>query len=124
ASHELQTPLATSKAVIDVALGDPNLDHAHDLLTDLRELSTRSTRTVTALLDLAVAEDGDLNRQTIAVDTMVQEVLDEHRPQAAVAEVELRLARTSPASVEADSVLLRLMLHNLVSNAIQHNTRP
>ncbi|MDJ1642739.1 sensor histidine kinase [Streptomyces pakalii] len=124
ASHELQTPLATSKAVIDVALGDPDLDHVHGLLTDLRELSTRSTQTVTALLDLAAAQDGDLDRQTIAVDTMVQEVLNEHRSQAAVAEVELRLARTSPASVDADSVLLRLMLHNLVSNAIQHNTRP
>ncbi len=124
ASHELQTPLATSQAVIDVALGDPNLGHVHDLLTDLRQLSTRSTQTVTALLDLAAAEDGELNRQTVALDAVVQQVLSEQRPQAAVVDVELRLAPTSPVPVKADPVLLRLMLDNLVSNAIQHNTKP
>ncbi|MGW2261322.1 sensor histidine kinase [Streptomyces sp. NPDC001780] len=124
ASHELQTPLAASQAVIDVALGDPNLGHMHDLLTDLRQLSTRSTQTVTALLDLAAAEDGELNRQTVALDAVIQQVLSEQRPQAAVVDVELRLAPTSPAPVKADPVLLRLMLDNLVSNAIQHNTKP
>ncbi|MGS2590094.1 sensor histidine kinase [Streptomyces hebeiensis] len=124
ASHELQTPLAASQAVIDVALGDPNLGHMRDLLTDLRQLSTRSTQTVTALLDLAAAEDGELNRQTVALDAVVQQVLSEQRPQAAVVDVELRLAPTSPVPVKADPVLLRLMLDNLVSNAIQHNTKP
>ncbi|WP_055555151.1 HAMP domain-containing sensor histidine kinase [Streptomyces sp. NBRC 110028] len=124
ASHELQTPLAASQALIDVALGDPNPGHMHDLLTDLRQLSTRSTQTVTALLDLAAAEDGELNRQTVALDAVIQQVLSEQRPQAAVVDVELRLTPTPPAPVKADPVLLRLMLDNLVSNAIQHNTKP
>ncbi|MFD8386812.1 sensor histidine kinase [Streptomyces sp. NPDC059679] len=124
ASHELQTPLAASQALIDVALGDPNLGHMHDLLTDLRQLSTRSTQTVTALLDLAAAEDGELNRQTVALDAVIQQVLSEQRPLAAVVDVELRLTPTPPAPVKADPVLLRLMLDNLISNAIQHNTKP
>ncbi|MFE8910472.1 sensor histidine kinase [Streptomyces globisporus] len=124
ASHELQTPLAAGQAVIDVALGDPDLGHLRDVLTDLRQLSTRSTQTVRALLDLAATEDGELNRQRVALDAAIHQVLSEHRPRAADADVELRISSTSPAQVKADPVLLRLMLDNIVSNAIQHNTRP
>ncbi|NYS17412.1 HAMP domain-containing histidine kinase [Streptomyces sp. SJ1-7] len=124
ASHELQTPLATGQALIDVALGDPNLRPVHDLLNDLRQLSTRSTRTVTALLDLAAAQEGSLDRQTVALDAAVRRAVEEHRPQAAAADVQLRFAVPPPVCVSADPVLLRLMLDNLVGNAIQHNTRP
>ncbi|MET8556224.1 HAMP domain-containing sensor histidine kinase [Streptomyces sp. NPDC004959] len=124
ASHELQTPLATSQAVIDVALGDPELRHVHDLLTDLRHLSTRSTQTVRALLDLAAVEDGELDRQTVALDAVLQQVLSEQRARAALVDVELRHTATSPVPITADPVLLRLMLDNLVDNAVQHNTRP
>ncbi|SFR69959.1 Signal transduction histidine kinase [Agromyces sp. CF514] len=136
ASHELRTPLATTRAMLDVALSSAGAGDAAGaagaagagsaagtaLLERLRETNERSIATVEALLDLSEAEAGEASTEPIELGELAASVVEEARPEAALAGVRIDLA-VAPGTVSGDRVLLRQMLVNLVQNGIRHNVR-
>ncbi|MGI5441973.1 sensor histidine kinase [Streptomyces shenzhenensis] len=122
ASHELRTPLATTQAVIDDALADEPPGPAHDLLQDLRTLNSRSVRTVHTLLDLADTQAGRGTREETDLTSVVRQEAEAHR--TAALENDLTMSETlDPAVVDAEAALVRLMVRNLLDNAVRHNHR-
>ncbi|WP_022891512.1 sensor histidine kinase [Agromyces subbeticus] len=125
ASHELRTPLATTRTMLDVAISSPRSSREPGLpdialLERLRETNERSIATVEALLDLSEAEAGAAATVPVELAELAASIVDDARPEAALADVRIELA-TSPETISGDEVLLRQMLANLVQNAIRHN---
>lgn len=120
ASHELRTPLATNRTMLDVAIGSPDPPDI-GLLERLRETNERSIATVEALLDLSEAEAGAAAKTPVELGELAASVVADARPEAALADVRIELATSSPETISGDEVLLRQMLANLVQNAIRHN---
>lgn len=122
ASHELRTPLATTQAVIDDALADEPPGPTHDLLQDLRTLNSRSVRTVHTLLDLADTQAGRGTREETDLTSVVRQEAEAHR--TAARENDVTMSETlDPAVVDAEAALVRLMVRNLLDNAVRHNHR-
>jgi two-component system, OmpR family, sensor histidine kinase VanS len=122
ASHELQTPLAVTQAVLDDALADAQEGSTHDLLQDLRTLNSRSVQTVRTLLDLAEtqAQGGAGRREDVDLTLIVRQEAKSHQAAALERDVTMR-ADLAPAVVEGDATLVRLTVRNLLDNAIRHN---
>jgi len=121
AAHELRTPLATSKTVIDVALADP---HHRDLRPDvvrLRVATQRSIETVEALLDLSALAATPLQCSQVDLGALLDEVIAEVAAEANSAGVAVR---SSPVDqlVLVNRPLIRQMISNLLLNAIRYNT--
>jgi two-component system sensor histidine kinase VanS len=122
ASHELQTPLAVTQAVLDDALADTPQGLARELLQDLRNLNTRSVQTVRTLLDLAETQGGEGFVEKVDLPLIIGQEAESHQVAALDQDVTI-CADLGPAVVEADATLVRPMIRNLLDNAIRHNHR-
>jgi two-component system sensor histidine kinase VanS len=120
ASHELRTPLATTQAILDVALLDPASVDAETLVPKLRDTNTRNIDTVEALLALADAQSGAMERERIELDGMVREVVASSREEAAERGIVVHTTILA-SDIVGDPTLVRLLVSNLVGNAIRYN---
>lgn len=109
ASHELRTPIATTRTMLEVARLDPRPD-VGTLLDRLWEVNERSARTVEALLGLARSGSAPLERR--AVD--LAELVREHPTSRPLG------GHLDPAPVRGDPVLLGQFTANLLTNALVH----
>jgi heavy metal sensor kinase len=120
-SHELRTPLTAMRGHLEIlrrgAAQDPRaLDES---LTDMEREVNRLTRLVRDLLLLAQAEAGiHLQREPVALDELVLEVVRELRPIAAG--IVLTPIIAEQVEVHGDHDRLKQALLNLVVNGLQH----
>jgi signal transduction histidine kinase len=122
ASHELRTPLTLERAILEVTLADPDASSAtlRAACQRVLEIGEQQERTIDALLTLARSERGLQRRSPLALETLVERVLDERREE--IARRGLRVeTRLEHAPTSGDPRLLERLIANLLDNAIRHN---
>lgn len=123
ASHELRTPVASLKVLVesllDGAQDDPELRRS--FLDDVYRELERLHVLVNDLLDLAAIESGRNRLQVASLDgrKVIEEAVATVIPQAKQRDVMLELVVPSSLSVEADRTRLRQILVNLLANAVK-----
>lgn len=117
ASHELRSPLATVRAVIETSSGSS--DHRARDAVLLGEID-RMQRLVDDLLTLAKADDNGLviASDEVDLDDLVDQEVRRLRASATVPVT----ASIEPARVIGDTGRLAQVLRNLVDNAVRHTT--
>jgi signal transduction histidine kinase len=120
ASHELRTPVTLERALLEVALADPDAD-APDLRHACERVlaaTAQQERMIEALLALARSQggtdiDAPVNLADLAEDAIT---LREQRLDDIAVATDLH-----PAPLNGDPTLLERLVANLVENAIVHN---
>lgn len=120
ASHELLTPLTTSRAILEVAAARPASCDVHALTDDLLSINEQSEHLVDSLLALTQAEHGAINGTTVNLVALVGHAIDTTRAEARDLGVAIDASLT-PATVHGDPELLSRLIVNLLTNAIRHN---
>ena len=121
ASHELRTPLTISRALIEVAIGDPQADEPlRRLAATLLGVNQRHERLIDGLLTLASSEQGLTDRIPVDLADIARHITAESQAAAHAASIEIRTELRS-APVLGDPVLLERLTQNLVDNAIRYN---
>jgi signal transduction histidine kinase len=117
-AHELRTPIALQRTLVEVALADPLAD-----TTALREMGERVIAScehqqalIEALLDLARSKRGLSRHEPVDLAAITGEVLRAHD----LSEFE-SVVVLEPARATGDPDLIERLAANLVSNAIRHN---
>jgi len=120
ASHDLRTPLASLRALVEAA--EDGLLEPEEYLPTLREQAITLTRLVDDLFELAQIDAGALTLELQRVDLspLVDSTLRLLEPEAAARHVRLGADVPRPASVVAAPQELERVLVNLVANAIRH----
>ena len=115
ASHELRTPLTLQRAMVEVALADPNADTDTLRTVCQRVLHTGEAqeRMIEALLTLARSQRGLDVRRTVDLAAVVTDVLAAYGSGPVV--------RTQPALTFGDHRLVERLVANLADNAVRHN---
>lgn len=122
AAHELRTPLAGLRTLLEVALADLDAD-ADTLRSACQEalaLGGHQERLVRALLTLATSERGVARWDTLDLADVVTGVLASRRDQATRRGIDLAKHLT-PAVTAGDPRLIESLIANLIDNAIRHN---
>jgi PAS domain S-box-containing protein len=123
-SHELRTPLTAiqgyTELVLDGTAGELN-EEQREMLTAVDRSSGRLFRLINDLLFVAQVNAGKLNVAIEDVDlaAIAREAIDDARPRAAAAGVELEFEFALTPTVKADPVRLGQVFDNLISNAIK-----
>lgn len=124
ASHELRTPLTSIRGFVealeDGALADPEL--ASRFLGKIRTHAERMTTLVGDLLELSRIESGERPPQweEVAPGELAEEVAESLADLAERRGISLRHQDRGAPPVVTDPERLRLVLHNLVENAIKY----
>ena len=124
ASHELRTPLATLRAAVDtLAACDPADREGLARITAMLDRHVRRLENLTTdLLDLHVVETGkhELQIESVPLGAVAEWVRSQFADGALKKGVALALHVAAPSdAVTTDRTLLRLILQNLVDNAIK-----
>jgi len=122
ASHELRTPLTLSRALLEVALADPDARGATLRGTCERVLAAQADqeRLIEALLMLARSQRGLERRDPLDLAAVAREVIETHDAQAGARGVLVDAALTT-AQTLGERRLVGRLVSNLVDNAIRYN---
>jgi len=124
-SHELRTPLGALQLQLERLSGEhrgPLNDAQQQLILRMRRSLARLTDTIQSLLEYARIESGRLELFVESFDLreLAQSVVDDFAPQAEAKGLGLWLeAMQGDARFESDARLVRLVLVNLVANALK-----
>lgn len=120
ASHELLTPLTTSRALLEVAAAHPGNCDLPVLLAQLLTVNSRSEQLVESLLELARAEHGVAEATPVDLADVATKAIRETRAEAAERSLTTDVD-AAPVIVDGDPTLLGRLAVNLLHNAIRHN---
>jgi len=117
ASHELLTPLALNRALVELAVTRPEATAETKRLGEsLLTVNERHERLIDGLLTLADAEHEVAERSPVDLAEVAGHVLDLAKP----GDLEvIRALESAPTS--GDPILLERLTQNLVENAVRHN---
>lgn len=121
AAHELRTPLAALAVQSQVASRAMNPDERQRAIEQLRLGIVRAARLVEQLLTLARLDpaDGVIRPLPVALDELAQEVCADHGSLALEKHIALELD-ASPVRLSGNGDMLRILLRNLVDNALRY----
>jgi len=117
-AHELRTPLATQRALLELALRDPDVDTDawREIGTDVLHACRQQEQLLEACLVLARGEIEPESREPVDLAEIARAALDAHDLDDLRSVVVLE-----PARLTGHPGLLGRLVANLVSNAIRHN---
>jgi signal transduction histidine kinase len=117
-AHELRSPLATQRALLELALSDPDADVAswREIGKDVLGACGHQERLLEACLSLARSRGGLQRREPVDLAGTVAEALGAHE----LGGLE-RVVALEPAQTTGDPDMLERLVANLVSNAVRHN---
>ncbi|MGX5668022.1 ATP-binding protein [Rhizobium daejeonense] len=127
AAHELKTPLAGLKTQAQIALRTDDATVQREALSRISTSVDRTSRVVRQLIDLAAvdAAKGAPADELVDISALLTEVASELETQLspAAVRVAVEVADTSapPVGIRADRGLVRLVVRNLIENAIRHS---
>lgn len=125
AAHELRSPLTALRLQAQLAERAGNGAARSQAIVELKRGVERATRVVEQLLTLARqgpdARSG--GGETVDLLALAQAVVTDFVPLAAQKNIDLGLARAAPARLRGDPAALRVLLANLVDNAVRYTPR-
>ncbi|GAA5022432.1 ATP-binding protein [Actinopolymorpha pittospori] len=123
ASHELRTPLTVQRALIQVALADPDADarSLRAVCEELLRIGDQQERLVAALLALAQGEQRPVATEPVDLAVLASEALTTRGSAAAEHDLTIRTNIQRAVVARADPMLLASLIGNLLDNAIRYN---
>lgn len=122
AAHELRTPLAGQRTLLQVALADPNAnaETLRSTCEEALELGTQQERLIDGLLTLASSEGGVERWEHFDLGDVARRILADRQDHASRRGIDVD-AELSPAPVVGDPRLVASLVANLIDNALRHN---
>ncbi|MEI7037302.1 PAS domain S-box protein [Fulvimonas yonginensis] len=122
-SHEIRTPMNGVLGMSELLLQSSLPRGDREMVETIQQSASTLLDLLDDILDFSKIEAGklDLEMQPVDLDRMVEAVCATHVAVAEAKGVELRafVAPSTPATVLADPVRVRQILHNLIGNAIK-----
>lgn len=126
ASHQLRTPATGVKQYVGMVLAGYAgriTREQREMLTRANESNERQLEIINQLLYVAKVDAGQLKvePERFSIVEVTQQVIEEHKVHAAEKQIKVHMNKARPAYVTADIRHVRMVLENLVSNAIKYS---
>ncbi|WP_175888390.1 ATP-binding protein [Burkholderia contaminans] len=121
AAHELKTPLAAIKVQAQVAIATDDPARKQLAMQRVVQGVDRSARLAEQLLLLARLDEYErIPTRAVVVRELVEAAVDRHLAKASDKAIALVTGTVSGRAIEADPILIGILLDNLVDNAIKY----
>jgi two-component system sensor histidine kinase QseC len=122
-AHELRTPIAGLRATIEVARSRPRSTQEYEAaIDDCAKVVDQMDSMIEALLLMARGDAGQLSVQLRDTDIseLLRSVWQPLAPQAESRGLKCTISLPDSCEISTDSGKLRIILHNLLNNAVSH----
>ncbi len=121
AAHELKTPLAITKTSLQVLKLDnsPSVEDYEETFTLIEQSNDRLIKVVDQLLELS-KEKKSLSRESIMLDTLINNILTELSPLLNEKKIDVDINLDAKMIIGSPTLIYR-SLFNLIENAIKYN---
>lgn len=120
-SHELKSPLASIKALIDSLLyGEDNIEVYKEYLRDIDSEIDRLSDLVKSLLSLTKIEEKGIKKTDTPLEEIVQDAMKILKPLSDKYDVTVSLDMDGQPRVMCDREYIRMALINLIDNALKY----
>ena len=124
ASHELKTPLATMKIMIESLIYQPDMDKElrTEFMTDINKEIDRLSTIVSDLLTMVQMDSRSvkLSRENVSIAALCKETAHRLEPIAQKREQKILLTLGDPCDLYADKSKLTQVIYNLMENAVKY----
>ena len=120
AAHQLRTPLAGLKLQLQMLAKEDDESERMALIGDLTRSTNRATHLVEQLLRAARVSHQPVNMKALPLYHIAASVIAEMAKVAAEKQLDISLEGQEEANVRADELLMKLMISNLLDNAIKY----
>jgi two-component system, OmpR family, sensor kinase len=121
AAHELRTPLTALHLQMGALARASNEAERADAMERLSAGVQRAIRLVEQLLSLARQEPrAEVRHARLRLDDLVRDVVAEMVPLADARKIDLGISASQPTDILGDSDALRMLVRNLVDNAVRY----
>ena len=124
ASHELKTPLATMKIMLESLIYQPDMDKElrTEFMNDINSEIDRLSNIVSDLLTLVKMDSNSvkLNRESLSIAALVKENAHRLQPIAEQKKQSISLSLSDPGDMYADRSKLNQVIYNLMENAVKY----
>ncbi|PFH08445.1 two-component system OmpR family sensor kinase [Collimonas sp. PA-H2] len=123
AAHELRTPLTALRLQVQLAERASDDSERQAAFGDLKHGLERATHLLQQLLTLARQEPGAFEQTHVEVDlgALMHSVVSDFALAANDRQVDLGISAETPASVNGNGDALRILLNNLIDNALRYS---
>ena len=122
AAHQLRTPVAGMRVLIEAELLDCPVEQQPPILQRLHQSVLRMSRLVTQLLSLSRAEPGlPIDMTTLDLSALLHQVIDAYTPLATTRHTTLQVTLVDDLKIKGHAVMLTEMLGNLIDNALRYS---
>lgn len=124
ASHELKTPLATMKIMIESLIYQPDMDRGlrTEFMSDINSEIDRLSTIVSDLLTLVQMDSQNvkLTRENLSIAQLIKENAHRLQPIADQKGQQILLSISDPCDIYADKSKLNQVIYNLMENAVKY----
>ena len=124
ASHEMQTPLAAIKGIVEVLLRKPRTaERYEEKIQEVLIQTNRLSLLYDQLLQLARLESSVLvaKKELVLLEPTIKKLLKTHDKLIVNNGITIYNSLPTDATIQADVLLVEIVLDNLISNAIKYN---
>jgi two-component system sensor histidine kinase QseC len=118
AAHQLRTPQATVHLLVQMLENADSDSERAMIIADLRTSSNRASHLIEQLLHLARVSHHPLESRSLSLRDVTTSIFAEFRNVLGSRNIEISIESNGDAEVRTDEVLLRLILANLIENAV------
>lgn len=124
AAHELQTPLAIFQGKLDLLMQTNPLDKEQsELIGDLSDINQRMKRLHKTLLLLTKIENNQFaETEKISIKQVTKKLIDQYSFKTEQKGISVEHYFTNDIEITANKILIEILIENLLSNAIRHNS--
>lgn len=123
ASHEMQTPLSVIRGKLELLAEADNKDEQVRLITAAHDAVEKLSRTCQSLTLLTKLSNQEFEaREPINLTAIVRDTLSVFQDRIEIKKIQLSISLAKDVLLKLNPILADILLNNLVSNAIRHNT--
>lgn len=122
ASHDLRSPITSLKGLIEIAIDEDNIDEIKNYLNLMNTSLTRQDQFISDIIDYSRNKRLESHNEAVNLNETITEIIDQHKHIKEVKEIEIN-KQIDLNEVYSDRLRLKIILSNLVSNAIKYSDK-
>lgn len=122
ASHDLRAPITSLKGLVELAKDEENIEELKNYITLMEQSLMKQDQFISDIIDYSRNKRLELRNKNINLNETIDEVILQHKHIKEANEIQIH-KDLSVKNINSDPLRIKIILNNLVSNAIKYSDK-